>query len=149
MSAHVPEELLSFITKETEKAAYQLVDIVARGKASFEIVLDKPGGIMLDECAVFSRTIAMWINENNMFNGECALDVCSPGLDRALKSDNDFLWAVGKLVYIKMNDPVGEKREVSGKLISAEGIDDVIIEDEAGSEVVVSRKNIEIGRAHV
>jgi len=142
MSARVPGELLEFINKEIEKADYQLVDVIARGVSSFEIVLDKLGGISLDECSAFNRAISAWIVQNNMFSTGCAIDVCSPGLDRALKSDNDFLWATGKLVTIKTHEPVGEKREISGKLIKLEETDDVVIEDENGSEISVSRKNI-------
>lgn len=137
----VPEKLLDFINEEINSLDYQLVDIILRGRASFEIILDKSGGITLDECAEFNRSISAWIDREKMFSGEYTLDVSSPGIDRALKSDGDFLWATGKLVEVKVYEPVDEKREFAGKLLKAEG-DNIILKEESGSEISVSRKNI-------
>ena len=100
--AIIPEELGKFIQDEAGKEGFQLVDIVSRGgnTAFFEIILDKEGGISLDECSKFNSKVSTWIEEQDMFSGNFTLDVCSPGLDRLLKSDGDFEWAKGKKVKV-------------------------------------------------
>ncbi|MFC1570683.1 ribosome maturation factor RimP [Candidatus Omnitrophota bacterium] len=142
MPTLIPEELENFIQEEVKRGDYQLVDIVSRGKASLEIVLDKEGGITLDECADFNRTVSAWIDEKEMFAGAYTLDVSSPGIDRVLKSDRDFEWAVGKDIEVKMYEPIGEVREVTGKLIETNSGENIIVEDEAGTAVSIGRNNV-------
>ena len=142
MSARIPEELANFIREEAGRSDYKLVDIVSRGKASLEIVLDKENGITLDECAAFNRAVSAWIDEKGMFSGVYTLDVSSPGLDRILKTDGDFEWAVGKDIEVKMQEPIGEKRDITGKLIETNSGENIIVEDEDGTSVSIGRNNI-------
>ncbi|MBD3425676.1 MAG: hypothetical protein GF409_00435 [Candidatus Omnitrophica bacterium] len=140
----VPEDLLDYINKEAESSGYQVVDLTTRGGKAFflEIILDKEGGITLDECTHFNRTVSTWIDDQKMFELGYTLDVCSPGLDRSLKKDNDFLWALGKQVRVRTYEPVEEKRQLTGKLIKADGDKDITIEDEQGRQVRIARKNV-------
>jgi len=140
----IPEELLEFIREEAERADYDLVDISARrGNASFlEIVIDKKDGVSLDECSDFNRKITSWIEDENLFGGNCTLDVCSPGLDRELKSDGEFLWAVGRKVKVMMHKPVDGRSAVTGTLVEANEGKDIILEEDNGSRVCIGRANV-------
>jgi ribosome maturation factor RimP len=140
----MPEELAEYIRKEAEKSGYEIVDLATRGGRGFflEIILDKEGGITLDECTAFNRKITSWMDEQKMFESGYTLDVCSPGLDRPLKSDSDFVWALDKQVQVKTHEPVNGKSAVIGKLIKADAGKDITIEDEDGSEVRIERSNV-------
>jgi ribosome maturation factor RimP len=140
----VPEELRDHIREEAEKSNYQLVGITTKGGDSFfmEVVLDKEGGITLDECGEFNRRISFWIEEQNLFRSGFTLDVCSPGLDRQLKEDGDFSWAVGKEVKITVHAPVNGKSAIIGVLVEADAGKDLVVEESEGDKLTVARDNI-------
>jgi ribosome maturation factor RimP len=142
--ANIPEELTKFIREEIRKMDYELVDISTRGSRTFflEIVIDNEGGITLDECGSFNRKITSWIDYNNIFESGYTLDVCSPGLDRILKSDMDLLWAAGKQVEIRMHEPVDSKNVIIGKLVRADDKDTLTIETVDGSTVCIDKTNV-------
>jgi len=142
--AKIPEELAEFIREEIGKMNYELVDISTRGSRTFflEIVIDTEGGITLDECGSFNRKITSWIDDNNVFKSGYTLDVCSPGLDRILKSDMDLLWATGKQVEVRMHEPVDSKNVVIGKLARTDDKDTLTIETVDGSTVCIDKSNV-------
>jgi ribosome maturation factor RimP len=140
----IPEELAGFIREEAEKAGYQLVEITTRsGNAFFvEIVIDKKGGITLDECSDFNRKIMSWMDENKMFEGGYTLDVCSPGLDRELRTEGDFWWALGKQVRVTTHEPVEKMSSIIGKLVKANEKEGITVEQDNGSTVHVDKNNV-------
>jgi len=141
----IPEKLTSFIQEEAEKHSYELVDISTGSGRNFslEIVLDKKGGISMDDCVVFNRLVMSWIDEEKMFKDGCALDVCSPGLNRALKDDRAFLWAVGRQIKVNTHEPVGTRNTIIGKLLKASAQeDDIVIEKDDGNTVCVKKSDI-------
>lgn len=142
--ARIPKELDDYIQKEAVEAGYQLVDVSTRGGHSFsmEVIVDKEGGITLDECADFNRKLTGWIDENGIFTEGYTIDVSSPGLDRVLKSDNEFLWALGKKVIINTYEPVDEKKRIVGKLIESEGKETLTLEEDTGKKVLIDRNNV-------
>ncbi len=143
MSTRIPEELEKFITEEAERYGYEVVDIVTRGGGGFflEILLDKEGGITVDECGKFNRAVSSWIDSQDLFSGSYTIDVCSPGLDRSLKKDKDFVWATGKQVRVKTHEPVEGKSALVGKLLGS-GEEGLLIEEEGGNRVSVKRANV-------
>ncbi|MGB2629752.1 MAG: ribosome maturation factor RimP [Candidatus Omnitrophota bacterium] len=151
MVTNIPEKLTEHIRKEAEKADCQVVNISTRGGASFfiEVILDKEGGITLDECGEFNRKISSWVNRQNIFGGKYTIDVCSPGLDRGLKSEDEFSWAVGKNVKVTTYEPVDGSNVIIGKLVEMDGDKEIIVEKEEGDKVRVERKNVSKAKLHV
>jgi ribosome maturation factor RimP len=145
MDTHlIPEELREFIAGEAETSGYRIVDISAKGgtAARLEVILDKEGGITLDECGEFNRRVMSWIDEHDVFAGGCTLDVCSPGLDRELRSDNDFSWATGKEVVINVHEPVNGKMSIEGRLTGTGDKGEVMVEEGPGNIVRIEKKNV-------
>ncbi|MDD5633905.1 MAG: ribosome maturation factor RimP [Candidatus Omnitrophica bacterium] len=146
----IPEEIAQFVYDEAEKAGYLIVDIMFRRRdaAFIEIVLDKEGGITLDECGNFNRIISAWLDKENILGDRYTIDVCSPGLDRELRSPNDFKWAQGKQVQVHTYKPVNSVTVFIGKLLSSDG-NNVVLGTEAGENVVLDRNNISRVKLHV
>jgi len=140
----IPEKLLEFVREESKKAGYELVDVIAKGSRTFfiEIVLDKKGGITLRECIDFNKKIASWVNLEDVFTSKVALDVCSPGLDRELKSESSFLWGKDKYVEVRGREAAGGKHIVSGKLIERNSSGDVFLEMPDGKAVCIDSENV-------
>lgn len=147
---HIPDELAQYIREEAERLHYQLVDIAAKGGYTLllEIILDKEVGITLDECSDFNRNITSWIEEHGVFDGGYTLDVCSPGLDRKLKNDSDFLWAQGKDICVTTYEPIDGKRKIVGKLLRLDGKGDIIIDERGGSTLHIGKEAIASARLY-
>ena len=98
---------------------FELVDIEylsEHGRWVLRIFVDSEDGITLDDCARVSNEIGDLIDVNDIFEHEYVLEVSSPGLNRPLKKEKDFLKAVGKKVKVKMINPVKERRNFTGYL---------------------------------
>ena len=97
---------------------FVLVDIIFRLDGSgllMSLLADKPqGGITLGECALLNRMIRQILDEKNMFAGQYSLEVSSPGLDRPLKTKEDFTRCLNKQVVFFLNDLINGKCEWEG-----------------------------------
>jgi len=97
---------------------FVLVDIVLRQDGSgllLSLLADRPqGGINLEECSLLNRLIRQELAEKNILTGEYSLEVSSPGLDRPLKTKEDFERCLNKEAVFFLNDLVGGKCEWNG-----------------------------------
>lgn len=146
MECRAPKELVEFILQEAAKDGYEVVDIATKGGGTFhvEVVLDKNGKITIGECGEFNRKVTSWIDEQQMFMKGYVIDVCSPGLDREIKSESEFAWARGKKISVTKQEPGAGRRneDIAGRLISGGYDEDLVLEDEKGETITVSKGNI-------
>ncbi|MBW1829958.1 MAG: ribosome maturation factor RimP [Deltaproteobacteria bacterium] len=102
-----------------DEMGFELVDIEylsERGRWVLRIYADRKGGITLDDCARVSRELGNFIDVKDVIQHEYVLEVSSPGLNRPLKKEKDFLRAVGKKVKVKMFVPLKGRRRFTGLL---------------------------------
>lgn len=98
---------------------YDLVDVqYLKEGASFvlRLVIDKPGGITIDDCELVSRRVDPVLDEADPIAGSYHLQVSSPGLDRPLKCEADFRRFVGSRVKVRAYAPIGGRRNFTGLL---------------------------------
>jgi len=117
------KEVTRFIEPVLAEMGFELVDIEclsAYGKMVLRIYVDKEGGITLDECALMSREVGVLIDIKDFIQHEYILEVSSPGLNRPLKKERDFLSAIGKMVKIRMAIPIKGRRRFTGNLRKVE-----------------------------
>src|SRR6266511_3235096 len=57
------------------------------------------------------------------------LEVSSPGLDRELKKDREFVWAVGREVRCWVREPLDSRTEFTGRLAAVTGSHLMLAED--------------------
>lgn len=85
------------------------------------IFLDKPEGVTIDDCEKFSRAIDKPLDELDPISVPYSLEVCSPGLERELVTDEHFKRYIGSAVKLKTIRPYEDKkRELNGILKSYE-----------------------------
>jgi ribosome maturation factor RimP len=82
------------------------------------IFIDKPGGVTLDDCAETSRQLGDQIEVEDLIPHAYTLEVSSPGLDRPLKKEKDFLHSVGKMVQFSTDVPFEKQTFFKGILLS-------------------------------
>jgi ribosome maturation factor RimP len=103
-----------------EAEGLSLVDIEykwERGGWIFRVLIDKTQGITLDDCARVSREFGQLLDVENIIPASYRLEVSSPGLDRPLKKEADFIKYTGRRVRIKTREPVSGRRNFKGDLI--------------------------------
>ncbi len=97
---------------------FELIDVIYRqdGTHLFLCILADRlgGGINLDECAQLSRQISQELDEKNIITSRYILEVSSPGLDRLLKKERDFLRSLNKEAVFFLNGLVNGKCQWQG-----------------------------------
>jgi ribosome maturation factor RimP len=79
----------------------ELVDLEWRGlrpRGVLRLYVDKAGGVGIAECERLSRELGDVLDAAALIEGRYDLEVSSPGLDRQLKKEREYRWAVGKQV---------------------------------------------------
>lgn len=119
----VERRLATLIEPAVNEAGHELVELqyVRRRSSSLvRILLDRIGGITLDQCAETSRRIAYLLEVEDPIEERYVLEVSSPGLDRELTTAADFRRKVGETVRLFFREPEAEA-EIEGKLDKVEG----------------------------
>ena len=127
-----------------EELDFELVDVEylsEHGRWVLRIYIDKPGGVTLDDCARVSADVGRLIDVRDFIEHEYVLEVSSPGLNRPLKKERDFMRVVGKKVKIRTFNTVNGRRNFTGFL--REFQDGVLYLDTDESRVPLPFKNVE------
>jgi ribosome maturation factor RimP len=104
--AHLSEDLLARLGRLAEGEGLELVAVEVGGTARkpvVRLVLDRePGGVTLADCEAVSRQASVLLDAHDPFPGAFTLEVSSPGLERKLYSEKDFIRFEGRGVRVRM-----------------------------------------------
>ena len=121
---------------------YELVDVefVCQAKEWYlNIYVDKPGGILIDECEAVSQAVDPLLDAHPAIRDKHDyLVVSSPGLDRPLRSERDFVRNMGKDVEVKLYAAKDGKKQYAGVLTAA---DDASVTIEVGGSPVTFERS--------
>ena len=123
MYRDIPDDLRELIEPVIEDRGCELVDVDdARGSGRdvLRITIDRAEGdgqVPVDSCAEISREIESQLDAADVIPGRYRLEVSSPGLDRVLAREKDFLTACGSEVRISTRRPLAGRRRFRGMLI--------------------------------
>lgn len=109
------EDLMAEILSGTD---FELVDVeyVKERDWYLRVFVDKVGGIDLDDCQMLSEKLGARLDESNIIGSAYILEVSSPGIDRILKKDKDFVREAGKIVDVTLYAPLDGKKSFVGEL---------------------------------
>src|SRR5262245_757681 len=91
------------------RAGYELVDVEYRrepGGWTLRLLIDKDGGVTLGDCERVSREFGIILEVEDPIPNRFNLEVSSPGLNRPLKKENDFVAATGRLIRVVTRQPI-------------------------------------------
>ena len=114
-------DLYSLIDKTVTQLGYELADLEVsnRGKL-LRLFIDKPEGITIDDCVLVSNQLGNVLAVENDIDYD-RLEVSSPGLDRALKKEADFIRFAESRANVKVRMPIEGRKNFLGTL---KGVDD-------------------------
>ncbi|MFZ5989837.1 MAG: ribosome maturation factor RimP [Bacillota bacterium] len=144
----IEEIITEFANPIVEKHSFELVDVefIKEGSSWYlRIYIDKPGGITIDDCQVVSEEISDKLDKEDPIDQSYFLEVSSPGLERPLKKDSDFVKFKGELVEVKLYKPVDGKKIFEGELI---GLKDskVVIKKDGKEDMEFERDEVALVR---
>ena len=102
------------------------------------VSIDKEGGVDISDCEAISRALDPILDERDPIPGSYQFEVCSAGLERALKRPEDFARFLGSPVTVKLYRPYNGMKEIPAVL---RGYDEGRVTVEAGKETVTFEKS--------
>ena len=115
------------------------VEYVREGDQRFlRLYLDKEGGVDITDCEAISRAVDPLLDEADPIAESYHFEVCSAGLERALKRPADFERFMGSNITVKLYRPRNGLKEIPCVLT---GYEDGKITVEAGKETITFEKS--------
>jgi ribosome maturation factor RimP len=114
------DKIVELIEPVIESEGMELVDLEClRMKTRWlvRIYIDKEQGVTVDDCSEISNQVGDILAVHEIPPGPYTLEVSSPGLDRPLTKDGDFIRFKGNTVKIRVKNPIDRIRNFQGILM--------------------------------
>lgn len=110
------QDLHTLLERSVAGLGYEMVDLEVsnRGKL-LRLFIDKPEGVNIDDCVLVSNQLSNLLAVEHDVDYD-RLEVSSPGMDRVLKKESDFLRFAGQRASIKLRMPVEGRKNFLGIL---------------------------------
>src|SRR5499426_2849794 len=102
-----------------EGQGYEFVDMEFKGggkNSILRIFIDKPTGISHRDCELVSEQVGTVLDVEDLIPFAYTLEVSSPGLDRKLAKESDYVRFEGKLARIQTRIPLNRQKVFKGRL---------------------------------
>ncbi|GAB4234241.1 MAG: ribosome maturation factor RimP [Acidobacteriota bacterium] len=120
----IAERVRELIEDMVESRGYELVHVEYGGGERapiLRIYIDRPGGVTVDDCAEISRRVSVLLDVEDLIPGHYVLEVSSPGVERPLFAEKDFLRFRGHEVRVSTVEKVEDRKNFKGVI---EGVAD-------------------------
>ena len=137
----VTELVTSFAQPIVEANGCRLWDVeyVREGSERFlRLYIDKDGGIDIEDCERIHRAVDPVLDEKDPIAESYHFEVCSAGLERALKRPSDFERYLGSAITVKLYRPRNGLKEIPCVL---KGYEEGKVTVEAGKEIITFEKS--------
>ena len=115
------------------------VEYVREGSERYlRLYIDKDGGVDIDDCEKVHRAVDPVLDEKDPISESYHFEVCSAGLERALKRPSDFAQFMDSPILVKLYRPRNGLKEIPGIL---RGYEEGRITVEAGKETITFEKS--------
>lgn len=139
----IPERVKQIAEPKAEELGLELIDCEYKkegGRRVLRLYIDKKGGVGLDDCEAVSRSVEPVLDSEDFIDEAYTFEVSSPGLDRPLKTDRDFVRYEGEDVEVGLYAAIDGKKKFTGKLIGRK--DGVVSIDCGGQALEFQQKDI-------
>ena len=120
----VREEVRQLSQPLAEELGYEVVDVELSQQGHtriLRVLLDKPGGITVGECARFSRRLGDCLEMNQTVPGSYFLEVSSPGIERPIRTLDAVERFRGQRITLTTHLAHDGRRNWDGELLGARG----------------------------
>ena len=125
------------------------------GQQVLRVIVDRPGpaatpeeSVSIDDCARVAEDLGTLLDVEDVIPGGYTFEVSSPGLDRPLRTAEDYRRFAGRWAKIVTSQPVERQTAFSGRVKGIEG-DEVLFESEGKKLMklplrLISRARLEV-----
>jgi len=116
------EQLLAPVAQKENMEVVDVEYVKENGDMILRVFIDKDGGINMSDCEKMSVLFSAVLDEpaGDIFADSYMLEVSSPGLDRALKTEKAFKKFAGSKIRVKTANSINNQRNFLGELLSCE-----------------------------
>lgn len=139
----VIESIIEIVEPVINDEALDLVDVEYKklGKTwTLRILIDSDQGVTVDDCKKVSRQVGDMIEIDDLISNPFVLEVSSPGLDRPLKKEKDFLRFKNKAIKVKTFSPMENRKNFRGTIQDCKN--KILFLDEEGVSIEISLDKI-------
>jgi ribosome maturation factor RimP len=111
--------VIDLIEPTLQGSEIKLVDVEYKkiGKDwTLRVLIDKNQGVTVFDCQKLSREIEDLIEIHELIKNHYILEVSSPGLDRPLKKESDFIRNKGKQIQVNTYSPINNSKVNTGTI---------------------------------
>ena len=137
----VTEQVAQFAQSVVESFGCTLWDVeyVREGTERYlRLYIDKVGGVDIEDCEKVHRAVDPLLDQYDPIAESYHFEVCSAGLERALKRPGDFQQFMGNPILVKLYRPRNGLKEFPGIL---RGYEEGRVTVEAGKETITFEKS--------
>ena len=137
----ITEQVEAFAKPVVESFGCKLWDVeyVREGSERYlRLYIDKDGGVDIEDCEKIHRAVDPILDEKDPIAESYHFEVCSAGLERALKRPSDFAQFMDSPVVVKLYRPRNGLKEIPGIL---RGYEEGSVTVEAGKETICFTKS--------
>lgn len=110
------EELIEPLLTPRDVSLFD-IEFVTEGQENFlRVYIDKDGGVDLTECGIVSELISEVLDEKEPIKEGYYLEVSSPGAERPLRSEQEFIDYIGENVFVSLYVNIDGAKEYEGIL---------------------------------
>ncbi len=137
----VSEQVLALVRPIAQSFDLEVLEVLYEKKydeMNLTIVIDKDGGVTIDDCEKLHRAIDGPLDELDPIDTAYTLNVSSPGLDRPLKLERDYKRNLNKKILVKLYKPLDNRKSYDGVLVDFD--DDTFSIKTAKGEIIKFNK---------
>ncbi len=122
----IPEDLKLLIEPVVQEQGCDLVDVGVKRSAAeglIRVVIDSASGdgrVSIESIESISREVEIQLDAADFMPGRYRLEVSSPGLDRILAREKDFVAALGSQISLQTRRPIESRKRFKGILTGFE-----------------------------
>lgn len=142
MAKKIEDLILALAEPVADAQGVYVVDVSYKnGADGYElcVYIDKDGGVGIDDCETFSREFETVMDREDPIENNYVLEVSSPGADRKLVKEREFLYYIGREVDVKLYKAVDGVKEFTGVLTGYK--DKTAYVERDGEELQISAKD--------
>ena len=115
----IVESVTKLAAPLAEELGYELVDVEYRKEGPDWVLrcfIDCETGVGINQCQRFSEALERLLDSADPIPGSYLLEVSSPGLERPLKKEGDFIRFTGNTIAVKLLQPIDGQKNYTGIL---------------------------------
>ena len=139
----VSDSVYELVAPIAESFGLEVIEVLYEKKydgMNLTIVIDKDGGVTIDDCEKLHRAIDTPLDELDPIETAYILNVSSPGIDRPLKTERDYKRNLNKKISVRLYKPQDGKKIYDGILVAFDD-ETLTVELKNGNKITFYKKD--------